>query len=60
MNIFFTIGLVWVMLQCISNRCLYGKYLVESGKYKHVPAASFIGLFAEIGFIISLIIYVNQ
>jgi hypothetical protein len=60
MNVFFTIGLVWVMLQCISNRIFYRKYLVENGKFKYFPVANLVGLFAEIGFIISLIIYVNQ
>lgn len=60
MNIFFTIGLVWVMLQCISNRIFYRKYLVENGKFKYFPMANLVGLLVEIGFIVSLIIYVNK
>ncbi len=55
MNLFFSIGLVWVILQLISNRIMFAR---QTTTQIH-PLAIFFGLLLEVGFIVALIVYIN-
>ena len=55
MNLFFSIGLGWVILQLVSNRIMFAKQTTT----KVHPGAIFFGLLLEVGFIVALIVHIN-